>query len=215
MKAGTITRLSLQQKNAERVSVFLDDEFAFGLYKDTVIAHQLRKGTHLTAEQQAALLHADSYLIAKNSAFNIISRRMHSAQELRRKLVKKEFPESVIAEVIAYLSEKKYVDDKAFAKMFAESRFRSKKHGANRIRMDLLQRGVAKPIIDKVLGKIFANEETVYDTVRAQGEKQWNKLQREPDARKRSQKLYAFLIRRGFSGDVVMKVVREMGALED
>lgn len=209
LKTGTITRLVLQQKNIDRVSVFLDDEFAFGLYKDTVIAHQLRKGVLLSIEQQQALLLADSFHIAKSSALNYLARRMHSVQEIRRKLKQKEFPENVIEEVIVYLGERQYLDDAVFAKMFAESRFASKKYGSQRIKMELMKRGVAKNIVENALKKVFSKID-ITETIQLQAEKQWEKLQREPDVRKRQQKLYAYLARRGFESDAIMATIRRL-----
>ena len=52
---GEITRLVLQKKNSERVSVFIEGEFAFGLYKETVLQNGLCKGKVLSAVEIAQL----------------------------------------------------------------------------------------------------------------------------------------------------------------
>ena len=44
--SGTITRLQFQQKAADRVNVYLDGQFAFGL--PALDAARLRVGQHLT-----------------------------------------------------------------------------------------------------------------------------------------------------------------------
>ena len=45
---GKITRLVRQKKNNQRVSIYLDDQFAFGVYEDLILLHQLYKGKELT-----------------------------------------------------------------------------------------------------------------------------------------------------------------------
>ena len=56
--AGTITALEIQKHNQERVNVYLDGEFAFGL---TVLeAARLKKGQALSDNEISALRAKDS-----------------------------------------------------------------------------------------------------------------------------------------------------------
>jgi regulatory protein len=48
LRAGTITRLVVQQKDPDRVSVYVDDEFAFGCHQNVVLGAGLRKGVEVT-----------------------------------------------------------------------------------------------------------------------------------------------------------------------
>lgn len=204
---GTITRLVLQKRDPNRVSVFLDEAFAFGLNKETVLAQGLRKGVFLSEARIAEIQLADAFIAAKQAALQLISRRMQTTKELRSKLLRKEFPEMVVEKVVEWATVQRFLDDALFAKLFVEARFQIKKHGAARIRMDLLKRGVPKPLIDKALAENLERDD-VLETALLLAEKQWAKLQREPDFMKRKKKLWDFLLRRGYLGDVVRQVVQ-------
>ena len=59
--AGIITALKIQKRDKERVSVYIDDEFAFGLSRQ--VAEWITVGQELSDEkirerQEAGLLHA-------------------------------------------------------------------------------------------------------------------------------------------------------------
>ena len=56
LRDGTITRVARQQRDPERVSVFIDGAFAFGLTLDLAVEAGLRKGRTLTVDEQAVLL---------------------------------------------------------------------------------------------------------------------------------------------------------------
>jgi hypothetical protein len=49
---GSVTRLVAQKKNPQRVSIFIDEAYAFGVHQDVMIRHALMKGTFLSTEEQ-------------------------------------------------------------------------------------------------------------------------------------------------------------------
>lgn len=99
-------------------------------------------------------------------AMRILAMRDHSEAEFRRKLSlsaeraamyaknQAQEPESVTPEqidrVVAWCYESHYLDDARFAERFVASRSR-KGYGPQRIRMELGQKGLAKPLIDETL----------------------------------------------------------------
>ncbi len=114
-----ITRLVAQRKNPDRVSVFLDGEFAFGVYQDLVLAHGLRVGAALTENAQAALLREDAMIVARAIAVRFLAAKPRTEQEIRKKLARAEFDEETIDSAIARLYELSYIDDEAYARAFA------------------------------------------------------------------------------------------------
>ena len=85
----TITALKAQ-KNPDRVSVFLDDEFAFGLYR--VVAASLRVGQTLSEEKIRELEETEDVEKAYQRAINYHSYRVHSESEVRKNLKKHDTP---------------------------------------------------------------------------------------------------------------------------
>ena len=45
---GVITAITTQKRNKERYSVFVDNEFLIGVAEETLLEHQLKKGTEIT-----------------------------------------------------------------------------------------------------------------------------------------------------------------------
>ena len=101
----------------------------------------------------------DSELLhkAKNLALKILSRRDHSAREMRLKLKKKGISEDAIADTIDWLYKKKLVDDKIFAMKKAESIYRTKLVGPLYIKMKLREAGIAESTAEAVVDNLASD----------------------------------------------------------
>lgn len=212
---GTITRLEPQTHSDDRVSVFLDGEFAFGIHQDLVVKHGLREGQSLTAAEQEDIEADEQYVQAKQAAFNYLAHKPRTEEEVRRKLREGEAAPPVIEDVIARLHELEYLDDEAYAYDYARNRFASKKYGPIRIRRELVERGIERHVAEAAVDDLFA-EEDAHAAAREHAQKRWPKLDPDDDFRRRKQKLYRYLRRRGFTTDTIYSILDdlEQGALD-
>ena len=88
------------------------------------------------------------------SAVRSLGMRAHSVAELKRKLISKRMDPAVVSDVIRYLVDLGYLNDRDFTRQFVEYGFRRKLWGAFKVRASLVERGVSKEIIDEyLLGK--------------------------------------------------------------
>ncbi|WP_236250612.1 regulatory protein RecX [Microbulbifer sp. ALW1] len=87
-----------------------------------------------------------------NAAIDLLSRREHSCQELRRKLSAKH-PEANFDEVLSRLQALNYQSDQRFAEVFCRSRVQ-RGQGPLRIRRELQQRGVHGDLIASALEQV-------------------------------------------------------------
>ena len=146
---------------------------------------------------------------ARNYAFRLLKFRMRSQQELRARLMRKKFDAAVIEKVIAFLGEKKFIDDREFARVWAQEKIK-RPLGIARISRELKLKGIDKNIIVEVLETIRSN----YDEEGVVSELARARLERfkglEP--KKARMRLYAYLLRRGFSPDVISDAVKQFGA---
>lgn len=213
LRPGAITRLVQQKRDAERVSVFIDGTFAFGLALDLAVRAGLRKGQTLTVEEQQALLDDEERLKAKAVALDYIAYQARTEDEVRRKLARKGFPDEVADEAVARMEELGYLDDESYARAYARGRLAGRGHGPQRIRNDLRKRGVAAKTIDAVLEEVVEQDD-LRETALRHGRKRWLRLASEQDPRKRRKKLSDFLMRRGYGFDLIREVV-EMLEAED
>lgn len=144
-----ITSLKAQSRNPDRVSVYLDGEFAFALA--AVVAVGLKPGDHLSAEEIEKLRGEESIEAARRRALRLISRRPRSEHELRRYFHKREVSEAVQDRVLADLRASGLVDDEAFAHAWVENRMAFRPRSAYALRYELRQKGVSNEDIDAAL----------------------------------------------------------------
>jgi SOS response regulatory protein OraA/RecX len=135
--------------------------------------------------------------------------RPRSISETKRRLQHLGYPQALIDEVIERFAEVGYLDDESFARTWVESRDRARPRGENALRRELCLKGVAREVIDEVLGeRLDAAGEAQPDLAAATAllERKRPSLTREADERKRRQKAYALLARNGFDPETCRTV---------
>jgi len=204
--AKKITALKAQKHNPDRVSVYLDDEYAFGLYR--VVAAWLAVGQELDEENIRQLNQTEASEKAYQRALNFLSYRVRTESEIRRNLNKHDTPESVIEDVLERLRRIKLVNDLEFANTWVENRSEFRPRGRRALRSELRQKGVDQEIIEESLQDLN-EEELAYQAAKKNVRKylrfEW------PEFRK---KLLGFLARRGFNYAVAAPVVERVWAEE-
>ncbi|MCS7246679.1 MAG: RecX family transcriptional regulator [Anaerolineales bacterium] len=194
----TITALKVQ-KNRQRVNVFLDGRFAFGLLRST--AAQLRVGQRLTEEQVEQLLCEDRVDTLYQQALRYLSFRPRSEQEMHRYLSSRETEERVRAQVLERLRTNGWLDDRRFAEQWVENRSAFRPRSKKALRLELRQHGVQPAVVEQALQELD-EEELAYLAVRKVLDR-YRGLDRVTFQRR----LQGFLVRRGFSYDIVPLVL--------
>jgi regulatory protein len=207
--AGTITSLEPQKRSKDRVSVFLDDEFAFGLAG--FVATKLKVGDWLSDEQIAELEAADGVEHAHSRALDYLSYRPRSEAELREYLDGKGFSEAVVAEVMTRMEHVGLIDDAAFARYWRDNRAQFQPRGKRMIESELGQKGLSSEAIEDALEEY--DEEAA---VREAAQQQLRRLQHLPPDECR-RRLFQRLARRGFSYDLIQEALasRDFPQLND
>lgn len=197
----TITAISAQQRNHERVNIFVDGEFVMGLAM--ALASELQIGSSWDEALQNELMARDAREKAKQQAIRFLSLRPRSAFEIRQNLKRKEVPDVVIQDVLEELISRGYVDDLAFAQFWIEQRETFKPRGARAIRYELRQKGVEGSVIDHALRDLdeLANARAAAASQAAR----YEKLPKDGFRRK----FGAYLQRRGFNYAVIKQVLEE------
>ena len=138
-------------------------------------------------------------------AYDLISRKAWTRQELTLRLRKRGAPTEYVEAVMGNLARQGYVDDEAYAQAWAEGRARQRHMGSHRIRQELTRKGVAKPLVDAAISKAFGPEGETGEALLA-AKKRWPALElRDPE--KAPRRLRDYLLRRGFSPEIVEEIV--------
>jgi regulatory protein len=193
--AGKVTSLEQQRRAKDRVNVYLDGEFAFGLA--AFVAARLRPGTWLTDEEIAQLRAEDSLEVAHGRALDYLSYRPRSEAEMRDYLTDKDFPDTVVEETIARLGRAGLVDDREFARYWCDNRARFRPRGKRMLRYELRQKGVPSSAIVEALESY--DESAAMEKVAAEQARRLQHLP--PDLARR--RLSERLARRGFSYELI------------
>ena len=205
--AGTITELKFQKRNNERVNIYLDGEYAFGL--DAVEAARLRKGQVLSDAEIVALQAQDERNRAFDRAVRFLSYRPRSRTEVERYLRGKAIEEDVVSDVIARLERAGYIDDEAFARFWLENRERFKPRGQRAVRYELRQKGVGDETITQVLSEMD-DEAAAWRAIEGRLSR-WANL---PGDEFR-QKVIGYLSRRGFDYNTISLTLEKAGQTVD
>lgn len=199
--ANTITAITQQKRNPQRVNVYLEGEFAFPLAK--IVAAWLNVGQALPPEKIEELKSQDGVEAALQRALNFISYRPRSQAEVERNLRKYEVSEDVIPTVVERLKAGHLLDDNDFARRWVEDRAAFKPRGAYALRAELRQKGLADGIIEETLQSL---DEASLARLAAQRKL---RVLKELDWVDFRNKLAAHLSRRGFGYELVAEVCRE------
>jgi regulatory protein len=202
--AGTITALVVQKRNKERVNVYLDGEFAFGLAM--IEALKLHKGQHLDDDEIARLQALDEIEVAHERALDFLSYRPRSAEEVRRRLREKKISETAIETVVGRLERAGLLDDRAFTRFWIENREQFKPRGARALRYELRQKGVPDAIIEDALSD-FDEQDAAYRAARARVRRY-----AQADQQTFRKRLGDHLTRRGFAYSTVRDVLDRLWA---
>jgi regulatory protein len=134
---------------------------------------------------------------------------MRSTEEVRRHLLAGGFPDSVIEEALARLSQQGLLDDDAFARAWTESRRLHRPRSRGLIRKELREKGITLEVADRATADI-EDDATALELARRHAA-HLTGLDRTTFLRRLSRYLYA----RGFSHATVARVLARLGTQGD
>jgi regulatory protein len=201
--AGTITALVAQKKNKDRVNVYLDGEFAFGLA--LIEALKLKRGQVLTDADIDRLRGADDIEKAHEKALRFLANRPRSGWEVRQNLAKAEFDGDTIDRVVDRLKGVALIDDAAFVRYWLDNRAQFNPRGQVALRQELRRKGVDQAVIDEALRESATDQTDDQAAIRSALAKA-DRFRQLPQA-EFAQKLSAYLLRRGFNYEAVRQAV--------
>lgn len=207
----TVTRITIQKKNADRFSLFHEDLFLIGISRKTLEDYSIREGISLTPLLFQKLRESEDLLAIKEACFRYLAQRDHSSFELKLKIGKKGYPESDIERVIDHLSEHGYIDDEEFVRKFVSEKIELNRWGPKKIESELFKKGIDRNIIESVLHEKTDDlqlKQICVDLVL----KRKKHFLREEDPYKRKQKIYQYLAGRGFSSPVIKSSLPQITA---
>lgn len=197
-----ITKISPAVKTPGRYNIFVDEKFSFSLDETQLLAAKIKVGAEISEEQLAKFKNESDFGKNYIRALDLISRRPRSEKEIRDYGFKKKWSAENTARVIARLREKKYLNDENFAQSFVRSRANLKNWSQRRLKMELAKKGISPDLTAKVLAEnVEFDEEISLKNLIKKKRAHYSGDQ---------QKFANYLIRQGFSFDLVKKNLAEI-----
>jgi len=176
------------------------------LKHQTIRFFGLKAGDKLNDKKLKVLLEHDSYERAKDVAFRFLSRGPKTEFEVFRHLRKKGFDEKTSLRVIALCLEKGLLNDYKYAEAYVEEFLRLKRGGRYKIWKKLMEKGISRKIIQKVLRKGLTDDKQM-ELALELAEK---KLKLVKNKKGKKAKVFKYLIQKGFSRNVAYKAVKSI-----
>jgi regulatory protein len=202
-----ITALEPQANNAERINLFVDGRFLLGVSATVVLQMGLEQEQELSPAQLEQLRSEEALQQAVERAYNYLSYRQRSREEVRRYLRRKQTAPEIIDAALERLDRLELVNDHEFASFWAENREQYSPRGARAIKNELRMKGVNREVVDELI----SDEKDEEFALRA-GRKKALSLLHNPsmDYMTFRTRLGSFLQRRGFNYEVVARTVKAL-----
>ena len=209
-----VTKLEPYPKGKGRVSVYLNDRFAFVLYKGELSQYGIEEGIVMDDALYERILNGTLILRAKKRAMNLLMTTDRTESDVRRRLDDGGYPQEAVDAAIDYLKSFHYIDDRRYAGEYI--RFKSSSMSRKQMTLKLMQKGIDKDII----GQAFSDQESEGGVSTQEGERELIRrliAKRHPAGvalldNAARQKLFAYLYNKGFAISEIESVYSEMSS---
>ncbi|MFI3207931.1 MAG: regulatory protein RecX [Eubacteriales bacterium] len=193
----------LEEVTKNRYKVYLDEQFAFVLYKGELSRFRIKMDSEVTDEVYSQIRNEIIIKRAKKRILHLLEQMPRTEQQITIKLRQNFYTDDVIKLAVDYAKSFGYINDANYARSFVREKMRIKSR--REIYCLLLGKGIDKEIAENVLDDAF-EEESELDTIRNLARKKG--FDPEETSDKEMQKIYSYLMRKGFSYAKICQVLR-------
>lgn len=196
----------IEEFTKSRYKVYIDEEFAFVLYKGELRRFHVQVGEELQEADWEAITGELLPRRARLRAMNLLKNREYTVKQLGDKLRQGGYPEEAIEQALSYVAGFHYTDDLRYAGSFIRNHEGDRSR--RRIEQDLLGRGIDRDTLEQAWNQ-WEDEGGSQDEM-----EMIHRLLEKKGFRcgaagpKEKQRMYAFLMRKGFPGELVGKALQ-------
>ena len=198
---------SVTSINKRKCKVFLEEGFAFVLYRSEVEQYHIEEGAELSRQVYERIEEEILLPRAREKALDFLSFQGRTRLQMKQKLKQEGYPENVIEKVMEFLKEYRFVDDVAYAKNYVS--LNSGRKSCRQMKEELRLKGVCQEEIMQVLEEGEVDEEASALALMKKRLKGCRQLSREEKTRQS-----AYLARKGYSYDTIHRVMEHFATEE-
>ena len=216
-----ITRIQSLRPRGLKVLIHTDCDEPFEVTLEALERNRLGVGDPLPEARRHLLLNDDADVRVREAALNLLSYRMRTRSELKRRLRQKDFRPARIDLCLDQLEAKGFLNDEAAAAAFIRDRLRHRPRGKARLSSELRSKGLDADTVNRVINDVFENEGTDDLLLARQVAEGWLRRQNQDTVKiladtahsqsreKVRRRLYGHLTLRGFRGDALRTAIEE------
>ena len=205
MKEGRIVT-KIEEFDKKRYKIYLDQEFAFVLYKGELLQYKIYEEQIIGEEIYHKIIEEVLVKRAKKRCLNLLQKKNYTEYKLREKLKEGCYPLDVEDKAIEYIKSFGYVDDYRYAceYMFYPKNTESQKKMEEKLKI----KGISSNIIEQALSEAYENDEAEQIEI-LQAKKILEKKHYDAENMdwKEKQKIYSSLTRKGIRSSIIKKVM--------
>lgn len=196
-----ITQISELDK--KRMMIRTEEGNSFVLYKGEVRKLALQEGEELPAEVYEEIRSEILIKRARKRAMFLLEKMDRTESQLRDKLRQGFYGDDIIEDAISYVKGYHYIDDTRYARAYV--RCQKERKSKRQIKVDLLQKGVDREVVDAAIESEYEaqnEQELILEWI----EKRHYSI--ENSDIKEKQKMYQFLMRKGFRSEDIIHILQ-------
>lgn len=199
----SITDINEVPGSKSRFRIYIDEEFAFVLYKGELLKYGITVNSELSDETYLEICEKVLPKRAKRRSLNILTNRCCTEYQLREKLHQGEYSNEIIEKTIEYLKSYNYINDSQFTRDYISYHLNNKSRKL--IRRDLFKKGIPFEVTDAIYVELIGEDEEALEKTQISRWLEKKKFDKKCANLKEKQQLFSFLQRKGFSPDAILR----------
>ena len=196
---------AIEELTGSRYRIYIDGEFAFVLYKGELRLYDISVDGELTKENYQEIMTVLLPKRAKLRAMNLLTSKEYTVRQLHDKLKTGGYPEDIIREALDYVASYHYTDDLRYAVDYITSYESTRSR--RRIEQDLMGKGIDSVTLQQAWMRFEELGGSQDEAAMIQALLEKKHFDSENANEKERQRIYAFLMRKGFSSEAVRRAV--------
>jgi regulatory protein len=191
------------QKNKNRVNVYLDGKFAFGIDLDNLVKFKIKEGNFIEDSEIEKIIGASESQKIWEKLLRFASLRPRSQKEIEDWLKRKKIVNSLKKRYLLKLKKLDFVDDLKFAEFWVEQRLSFRPKPKSVLKQELKLKGIKDEVINQVLSSFDLDEVSQAKKILEKAKSRWQNL----EEREFKIKAGNFLLRKGYSFRIIKEVL--------
>lgn len=186
----------------KRIRIFLEDGRDFVLYKGEGRKYGIREDAELSQEQYEEIYQEILVKRVRRRTLHLLEKTDRTEAQLRMKLRQGFYGEDLIDHAIEYVKGFHYLDDTRYARNYVRNQ--KDRKSRRKIRAELAEKGIGKELAEQALDEEYGQETEREQILKWVEKKHYSGEQADL---KEKQKMYQFLMRKGFHSDDILHVL--------